>query len=393
MPWLPVFFVQHPLLRFRVGTLVAVLFHVTQSKPSQFETLKLMVLGVLFLAPTLSLSAEGHLHLARIEQEALKIEASGKYNLKLNLTPELLHKLAANVLRNETGCRPMDIVKWNKNENFPSLGLMHSIWFPPGVNHAYGQSFPEMWQFLRKKALAAGSPPVPAFMQSEKTGAAWAETEFRVPDRETADEIATLKKFLAEPKVLEWQKEFIVRRAQKSFSRVLAAIEPGPKRQEAFSYLKRLLATDRGVISVIDYVNFKGEGLIPVKVDGFTQPISWGFRPVLEKMGKIERDLMDHDPAFKNLSESDRTAKVFARASERALYDVAQAFDSNTEAGRRQALIRYGYLERKEDGSAKGGWADRIDRTYERGDFKPSDCKSLPPLTSPVRTSEAVGAK
>ena len=90
--------------------------------------------------------------------------------------------------------------------------------------------------------------------------------------------LAELREFLAGTQGI--QAEFIFRRARQSLARVVAAA-PDDRRPEVTARLEALSQTPGGVYAIIDYVNFKGEGLSPTeRYNGQ----GWGLLQVLLEM-------------------------------------------------------------------------------------------------------------
>ena len=111
---------------------------------------------------------------------------------------------------------------------------------------------------------------------------------FDAPWREKADflavddspRVAELREFLAGTQGI--QAEFIFRRARKSLGKIIEAA-PDDQKPEIAARLESLSQTPGGVYAIIDYVNFKGEGLSPTeRYEGQ----GWGLLQVLLEMSE-----------------------------------------------------------------------------------------------------------
>ena len=193
--------------------------------------------------------------------------------LRLNLSQEELEWVGLQIYQNECAGQRQCLVTWNQGEGFPSLGIGHFIWYPADRQAPFVESFPQLVAYLREAAVE-----LPAWLQQLSPFAApW-------PDREAFYEVAdqrqveSLRILLEQTKGL--QAAFMLARAQASLSKILAA-SPEKQRQTLAQNLGTLLQTRGGAYALIDYVNFKGEGLSPQEQ---YQGQGWGLRQVLERM-------------------------------------------------------------------------------------------------------------
>lgn len=199
--------------------------------------------------------------------------------LHLSLTEAELAWIGTQVFENECAGRWECLVHWNEGEAFPSLGIGHFIWYPEGVSERFVESFPALVAFMKER-----SAPVPEWLGQ---AAPW-------PDRDAFHRLAdgarveALRRFLAETKGL--QAEFILQRAQASLTDVIAA-SPKEERSHIRERLAALIATPGGAYAVLDYVNFKGEGLSP---DETYRGEGWGLLQVLRGMsGPVDSRVLE----------------------------------------------------------------------------------------------------
>ncbi|WP_372964569.1 hypothetical protein [Marinobacter sp.] len=191
-------------------------------------------------------------------------------DISLALTPAQLDWVGQSIFQNECAGKLDCLVHWNEGEAFPSLGIGHFIWYPKEVDGPFTESFPNLVQYMVQRQA-----PVPDWLRSlEPFDAPWPDREAFLQSENSA-EVAELREFLAGTQGL--QAEYIFRRADESLKNVIAAA-PEPRRDELEGYLGRLSETPGGVYALMDYVNFKGEGLVPSER---YQGQGWGLLQVL----------------------------------------------------------------------------------------------------------------
>lgn len=195
----------------------------------------------------------------------------------LRLSEDELAWVGAQIFRNECASRPRCLVHWNEGEAFPSLGIGHFIWYPSAVDDRFVESFPELVAFMTERGVTL--PPWLA--ELSPLDAPW-------PDRASflaqadSPRVVGLRDFLQQHQGV--QAEFIFARAQTALTRVLAAA-PESRRGEIAEQLAALSATPGGVYALLDYVNFKGEGLATGER---YQDQGWGLLQVLQQMTATE---------------------------------------------------------------------------------------------------------
>ena len=178
--------------------------------------------------------------------------ASGA-DISLALKPAQLDWVGQKIFQNECAGKLQCLVHWNKGEAFPSLGIGHFIWYPEGVKGRFVESFPKLIQYMTQRQA-----PVPDWLVNlEPFDAPWPNREAFL-EVEDSTRVAELREFLAGTQGL--QAEFIFRRARESLEKVVSAA-PEQHREQVKEYLAELSATPGGVYALMDYVNFKGEGL------------------------------------------------------------------------------------------------------------------------------------
>ena len=180
-------------------------------------------------------------------------------------------RVFANECNNQISC----LTSWNRGENFPSLGIGHFIWYQAGQTEAFTQSFPLLLAFYRQQAIA-----LPDWLAATaSTGSPW-------PDRDAfyaafdGPELTSLRAFLATTRMV--QVEFMWQRLEQSLPRLLELTDPSRRAAiEALFYAIANTRPPQGVYALLDYVNFKGEGIASSEQ---YQGQGWGLRQVLEAM-------------------------------------------------------------------------------------------------------------
>lgn len=202
-------------------------------------------------------------------------------DISLALKPAQLDWVGQKIFQNECAGQYQCLVYWNEAEAFPSLGIGHFIWYPKGVDERFVESFPALIEYMEQRQLN-----LPEWLRElEPFDAPW-------PDRDTflkvadSPEMAELREFLAGTQGV--QAEFIFRRAKSSLVKVVKAA-PKARQPDVQKRLRALSQTPGGVYAVMDYVNFKGEGLSP---DERYKGKGWGLLQVLLAMSPGEEALV-----------------------------------------------------------------------------------------------------
>ena len=183
-------------------------------------------------------------------------------------------KVGKRVWQNECGGTISGLTSWNQGEDFASLGIGHFIWYPKGQRGPFEESFPDLMKFVSSRgaklpALLLGVPrgqPCPWNSRAEFLQA------------ENSPEMNQLRRFLAD--TIDLQAEFLVARLQAALPKMLAEAAPADRTnvQQQFEHLTK---TPQGCYALIDYVNFKGEGVLHTER---YQGQGWGLLQVLAAM-------------------------------------------------------------------------------------------------------------
>jgi hypothetical protein len=109
-----------------------------------------------------------------------------------------------------------------------------------------------------------------------------------------------LRQFLAN--TVDFQAEFLISRLQNALPKMLAEATPSD-RANVQQQFERVASTPQGYYALVDYVNFKGEGVLPTER---YQGQGWGLLQVLESM----RGAGDDAGAVAEFSHSAKTVLI-----------------------------------------------------------------------------------
>jgi len=189
----------------------------------------------------------------------------------INLSPVETRRIGNKIWRNECGGTVAGLTSWNAGENFASLGIGHFIWYPKGVRGPFDESFPKFVDFASNRGTK-----LPA-VATAKDGCPWSSrAEFNAAAQSAP--MKELRAFLAH--TVDLQAEFLVHRLREALPKMLS--EGGAANhaliQERFD---RVSSTANGCYALVDYVNFKGEGVLATERYAGQ---GWGLLQVLEGM-------------------------------------------------------------------------------------------------------------
>src|SRR5689334_3777955 len=167
-------------------------------------------------------------------------------------------KIGKRVWQNECNGTVSGLTSWNQGEDFASLGIGHFIWYPKGRRGPFEESFPKLVSFISSRGAK-----LPTFLLGADAGNAcpWnSRAEFG--RAQNSVEMNQLRRFLAD--TIDLQAEFLVARLDAALPKMLAEAAPAdrPNVQQQFERLKK---TPQGCYALVDYVNFKGEGVMPTE--------------------------------------------------------------------------------------------------------------------------------
>jgi len=191
----------------------------------------------------------------------------------ITISPNEALKVGKKVWQNECGGTIAGLTSWNQGEDFASLGIGHFIWYPKGRRGPFEESFPELVKFISTRGaklptllLGVGGQACPWNSRAEFLKA------------QNSSEMNQLRRFLVD--TIDLQAEFLVGRLGAALPKMLAEAAPAD-RTNVQQQFDRLTKTSQGCYALIDYVNFKGEGVLQTER---YQGQGWGLLQVLETM-------------------------------------------------------------------------------------------------------------
>lgn len=194
-------------------------------------------------------------------------------DISIVLEPGQLDWVGQKIFQNECAGQFQCLVHWNDSEAFPSLGIGHFIWYPEGVHERFVESFPALIEYMKQRQLN-----IPVWLRElEPFDAPWPD-KASFESVENSVKVAELREFLAGNQGI--QAEFIFRRAQSSLTKIIESV-PEDRKAQLKTDLDALSSTPGGIYALMDYVNFKGEGLSDA--ERYNNE-GWGLRQVLLAM-------------------------------------------------------------------------------------------------------------
>ena len=195
----------------------------------------------------------------------------------INLSRAEAMQIGRKIWKNECGGTISGLTSWNTGENFASLGIGHFIWYPKGVRGPFDESFPDLVRFAAERN--AKLPQV--VVANRESGCPWSSRAEFLAASDSA-QLTELRQFLAD--TIDLQADFLVQRLQKALPKMLAEI-PAAERANVQRQFERVASSSQGCYALVDYVNFKGEGVLDTERYAGQ---GWGLLQVLQGMNGTE---------------------------------------------------------------------------------------------------------
>jgi hypothetical protein len=185
-------------------------------------------------------------------------------------------RIGKRIWQNECAGTVAGLTSWNAGENFASLGIGHFIWYPKGVRGPFEESFPDLVRYIEKRGAK-----LPQVALRNRDGCPWkSRAEFTAA--EDGAEMKELRRFLVD--TVDLQAQFLVQRLQQALPKMLAET-PGADRTNVQRQFDRVASSPEGCYALVDYVNFKGEGVLDSER---YHGQGWGLLQVLQGMNGSE---------------------------------------------------------------------------------------------------------
>jgi hypothetical protein len=193
----------------------------------------------------------------------------------VSIPSRLVLSLGRRIWYNECRGSYSGLTSWNQGEEFASLGIGHFIWYPENRQGPFQESFPMLLEYLERHGVV-----LPEWL-TVAVGNPWESREEFLADFHS-ERMRELRRLLSRTTVL--QARFIVARLASALPKMLAGLPPAAQERVRFQF-HRMAGQPAGVYALVDYVNFKGEGLKPQES---YRGQAWGLRQVLQGMRGTE---------------------------------------------------------------------------------------------------------
>ena len=200
-------------------------------------------------------------------------------------------EIGKRIWKNECGGTVNGLTAWNAGEEFASLGIAHFIWYPEGKRGPFEESFPKLATYL-----AAQGVRTPGWMHGAcpwKTRAKFM-SDFQSPQMLQLREL--LKTTIAR------QARFAALRLEQALPKILTAAS-ATERGRIKANFYHVAGERLGLYALMDYVNFKGEGVNPTER---YRGQGWGLLQVLDAMPAADSPL----PGFVKAADQVLTRRV-----------------------------------------------------------------------------------
>jgi len=180
-------------------------------------------------------------------------------------------RIGKRVWQNESNGSVAGLTAWNAGEDFASLGIGHFIWYPEGMRGPFEESFPKFLLFAREHNVT-----IPVWL-NQATACPW-KSRAEFSKAQDSAQMRELRQLLAH--TVDLQAQFLVARLQESLAKMLNEAALG-ERDNVERQFGRVAGTPHGCYALVDYVNFKGEGVLHTER---YRGEGWGLLQVLEQI-------------------------------------------------------------------------------------------------------------
>ena len=194
----------------------------------------------------------------RLRIALLSLALAGLLPLSASAAISLSHQEAMRIGRkiwqNECGGSVAGLTSWNAGENFASLGIGHFIWYPAGARGPFEESFPIFVRYASQRGAK-----LPELLLGKASAACPWNSRAEFLAAESSPQMKNLRTFLTD--TIDLQADFLVERLRSALPKMLAAA-PAGERAKIEQRFNQLANRAHGCYALIDYVNFKGEGVL-----------------------------------------------------------------------------------------------------------------------------------
>src|SRR6516165_8450307 len=175
---------------------------------------------------------------------------------RFEISPDLAAKVGRRIWLNESGGDERALTVWNYGEDFMSLGIGHFIWFPAGRSAPFEESFPPMLEYLRAKGVR-----LPNWLDRHPIPPSPWSSRLDFERRSDSAQMIELRAFLWS--TLGEQAQFLIFRAQQALPKILSSVGSVEEKERVQRQFERVARASATLYPIVDYVNFKGEGVMP----------------------------------------------------------------------------------------------------------------------------------
>ncbi len=192
--------------------------------------------------------------------------------------------LGQQVFNNECAMQINCLTVWNPGEDFPSLGIGHFIWYKQDQTEIFEESFPALIKYFEEQNIS-----IPAWIKNSNYDSPW-QTRGEFLAVFSSTELSDLRSLLAD--TFPQQTSFIINRFETALIRMLAILpEHEANTIEEKFYRVANSNPPYGMYALVDYVNFKGEG---VSINEQYAGQGWGLLQVLILMPESNQNILDN---------------------------------------------------------------------------------------------------
>jgi hypothetical protein len=211
---------------------------------------------------------------------ALSLFVSACKTRCISIPPDELEEIGRLIFINEGAGKVENLTVWNEGEEFASLGIGHFLWYPRGKEYRFTESFPALFEFIKSE----GVQPPEWMNELRPFDLPW-NTRGEFYRDFNSQKMVSLREFLLD--TISLQSLFIANRLEDSLPMMLEAA-PESSRKNIKKQFYRVANSYMGMYVLMDYVNFKGEG---IKESERYNGEGWGLLQVLENMSGDEEGL------------------------------------------------------------------------------------------------------
>ncbi len=187
------------------------------------------------------------------------------------LSTEQEQWLGEQIFNNECAMQINCLTTWNPGEDFPSLGIGHFIWYKKDQHEIFEESFPALIEYFEEQNVS-----IPTWIENSNYESPWQNRDEFLADYSNT-ELSELRLFFTE--TFPQQTSFIINRFETALNKIRENLP-----ENEFSNIEEKFYSianaypPYGMYALIDYVNFKGEG---VSDNEQYQGQGWGLLQVL----------------------------------------------------------------------------------------------------------------